>query len=193
MDTVVHDVVQDDAVNTVDKPQMTPNCNVRASLPHYWPAYMLSDWRLERAGRLKPPPKQPLKDATASSVSKPSTPASSGVECIIEQQAFPTDKSNADEDANTPRTAGMVIIGDEILNGFTHEVNLQIASQRLLAIGIPLKMVTIVPDDISEIVDEVRRVSQKCDYVITSGGIGKCAVHAVFLYMHLMQSSCICI
>ena len=39
-------------------------------------------------------------------------------------------------------------------------------------IGIPLKRVSIVSDDIEEIEAEVRRMSQKYDVVFTSGGIG---------------------
>merc|ERR1719223_2526695 len=99
---------------------------------------MLSDWRLERAGRIKPPPKGSSTDTAALS-----TTTTKPMECINEQQTLPTDCASGEE-TPTERTAGMVVIGDEILNGFTHEVNLQVASQRLLAIGIPLKIVAIV-------------------------------------------------
>jgi len=42
----------------------------------------------------------------------------------------------------------------------------------LSIIGIPLKRVSIVSDDVEEIEAEVRRMSQKYDVVFTSGGIG---------------------
>ena len=36
-------------------------------------------------------------------------------------------------------TAGMLIVGDEILNGFTQEVNLVLASRALKDVGISLE------------------------------------------------------
>eukprot|EP01035_Chromulina_nebulosa_P032420 gene32420-43314_t len=66
----------------------------------------------------------------------------------------------------------MIIIGDEILNGFTTDLNLQVATKALSSIGVPLKKVSIVSDDVNDIVEEIRRLSQKYDIVITSGGIG---------------------
>jgi FAD synthetase len=69
-------------------------------------------------------------------------------------------------------SAGMIIIGDEILSGFTTESNLMITSTALGGVGVPLKRVAVVSDDEDEIVKEVRRMSQEYDIVITSGGIG---------------------
>ena len=66
----------------------------------------------------------------------------------------------------------MLIIGDEILSGFTQEQNLAVASRELAAIGIPLARVVVVPDSVDEIVDELRRMAMGFDVVITSGGIG---------------------
>ena len=69
-------------------------------------------------------------------------------------------------------TAGLLIIGDEILNGFTQEGNLRVATKALASIGVPLKRVSIVSDNEEEIIEEVLRLSQKYDYLITSGGVG---------------------
>ncbi len=65
-----------------------------------------------------------------------------------------------------------MIIGDEILRGFTPEVNLQVAAHALSSIGIPLKKVSVVSDSEEEIAAEVLRMSQNYDIVFTSGGIG---------------------
>lgn len=69
-------------------------------------------------------------------------------------------------------SAALLIIGDEILNGFTADVNIQITAQALRSIGVPLKVVSVISDSIDEISAEVLRMSQKHDVVITSGGIG---------------------
>lgn len=114
----------------------------------FWPAYMLTDWSLERAGRLK---KEILNAAQECDVdTSPSTPTNSSLN----------------------QKAALIIIGDEILNGFTTEGNLQVATKALASVGIPLKMVSIVSDDVDAISSEVLRMSQRYDIVITSGGIG---------------------
>ena len=113
----------------------------------YWPAYMLADWSLERAGRGN----NSLNDFNGKNCSN--------------------DSYNTSSHKDTT-TAGMIIIGDEILNGMTADVNMQITSLCLKSIGIPLRKVVVVLDEIDEIVEEVRRMSQTYDIVITSGGIG---------------------
>eukprot|EP01032_Pedospumella_encystans_P020558 gene20558-23351_t len=119
----------------------------------YWPAYMLSDWRLERAGR----------------VAKPElVRASSGENENVRGRS----RSRSDACDSVVRSAALVIIGDEILRGFTPEVNLQVAAHALSSIGIPLKKVSIVSDSEEEIAAEVLRMSQNYDIVFTSGGIG---------------------
>eukprot|EP00597_Dinobryon_sp_UTEXLB2267_P005785 CAMPEP_0170064466 /NCGR_PEP_ID=MMETSP0019_2-20121128/4939_1 /TAXON_ID=98059 /ORGANISM="Dinobryon sp., Strain UTEXLB2267" /LENGTH=580 /DNA_ID=CAMNT_0010271135 /DNA_START=93 /DNA_END=1831 /DNA_ORIENTATION=- len=128
----------------------------------YWPAYMLSDWSLERAGRIAPPIKQVSGDSQSDSNTTNTVKSS---ESSSMQEKTKTAISNV-------QTAAMIIIGDEILNGFTSDVNLQVATKALSSIGVPLKKVCIVSDDVNEIIEEVRRLSQKFDIVITSGGIG---------------------
>lgn len=125
----------------------------------YWPAYMLSDWSLERAGRLKKADLAVVSNTDASVL-------------LNEQGSVLSDLDLSKKKENEVHTAAMVIIGDEILNGFTNDVNLKEATTALASIGIPLKQVAIVSDNIDDIVHEVRRLSQKYDIVITSGGIG---------------------
>ncbi|MCE1237975.1 MAG: competence/damage-inducible protein A [Hyphomicrobiales bacterium] len=69
-------------------------------------------------------------------------------------------------------TAGMVVIGDEILSGRTKDRNIGFVADRLTEIGVDLKEVRIVPDEEDRIVEAVRALSARWDHVFTSGGIG---------------------
>lgn len=68
-------------------------------------------------------------------------------------------------------TAGIVIIGDEILKG-TADVNAPFLIKELNSINVQITKVAIVPDRIDLISAEVRELSFKCRFVLTSGGIG---------------------
>ena len=61
-------------------------------------------------------------------------------------------------------TAGLVIIGDEILSGRTHDKN--------IAQGIRLAEVRVVPDVMERIVEAVNALREGNDYLFTTGGIG---------------------
>ncbi len=69
-------------------------------------------------------------------------------------------------------TAGMVVIGDEILSGRTKDKNIGFVADSLTAIGIDLREVRIVPDEEDMIVEAVRALSARWTHVFTSGGIG---------------------
>jgi molybdenum cofactor synthesis domain-containing protein len=69
-------------------------------------------------------------------------------------------------------TAAFIIIGDEILSGRTKDANLGFIADELVEAGIRLKEVRVISDDEDEIVDTVRGLSGRYDYVFTSGGIG---------------------
>jgi len=66
----------------------------------------------------------------------------------------------------------MLIIGDEILKGLTHDTNTHAAAKALKNAGVPLSKVIVVGDDEQEIADEWIKLSQHVDYIITSGGVG---------------------
>lgn len=127
----------------------------------YWPAYMLSDWTLERAGRGLP---------VESAVEQ-------GEACNAElgnDKASSTGERSgmSGKEGDAKMSAGLLIIGDEILSGFTQEVNLVPTTKALSSIGVPLRKVAVVSDDISDIVEEVLRLTQRYDFLITSGGVG---------------------
>ena len=69
-------------------------------------------------------------------------------------------------------TAGLLVIGDEILSGRTKDKNIGFISEYLTAIGIDLKEVRVVPDDEPEIVAALNALRARYTYVFTTGGIG---------------------
>ena len=69
-------------------------------------------------------------------------------------------------------TAGMLVIGDEILSGRTKDRNVGHLAEMMTAVGIDLKEVRIVADDEAAIAEAVNALRSRYTYVFTSGGIG---------------------
>ena len=69
-------------------------------------------------------------------------------------------------------TAGLVVIGDEILSGRTHDKNIAQVASWLQVQGIRLSEVRVVPDVIEKIVEAVNALREGYDYLFTTGGIG---------------------
>jgi molybdenum cofactor synthesis domain-containing protein len=69
-------------------------------------------------------------------------------------------------------TAGLIVIGDEILSGRTQDKNVAALAKWLNVQGIRLAEVRIVPDIIEHIVAAVNEVRAATDYLFTTGGIG---------------------
>ncbi|MGJ3233246.1 MAG: competence/damage-inducible protein A [Oceanicaulis sp.] len=69
-------------------------------------------------------------------------------------------------------TAGVVVIGDEILSGRTRDINIQQIAEFLAPLGIALSECRVIADDHDAIVEAVRALSARCAYVFTTGGIG---------------------
>jgi molybdenum cofactor synthesis domain-containing protein len=69
-------------------------------------------------------------------------------------------------------TAGMVVIGDEILSGRTHDKNIAQVATWLQVQGIRLTEVRVVADDMQAIAKAVNALRAAYDYVFTTGGIG---------------------
>jgi molybdenum cofactor synthesis domain-containing protein len=69
-------------------------------------------------------------------------------------------------------TAAVVLIGNELLSGKIHEANLVELARTLRSLGVSLRRVVMVPDEIDVIAGEVRALSDEHDVVFTSGGVG---------------------
>ncbi len=70
------------------------------------------------------------------------------------------------------RTAGIVIIGNEILSGKVQDVNSYYLASELRDLGVDVNKIIVIPDDIETIALEVAEFSNEYDYVFTSGGVG---------------------
>ena len=75
-------------------------------------------------------------------------------------------------DATRVWTAGLVVIGDEILSGRTQDRNVAQLASWLNVQGIRLGEVRIVPDVEERIVEAVNALRVAHDYCFTTGGIG---------------------
>jgi len=69
-------------------------------------------------------------------------------------------------------TAGVLVIGDEILSGRTKDKNIGTIADVLTEIGICLREVRIVADIEADIVEAVNALRKRYDYVFTTGGLG---------------------
>ena len=69
-------------------------------------------------------------------------------------------------------SAAILVIGDEILSGRTRDSNLHYLSCELTKIGINLQEARLIPDNAAEIINAVKCLSSKYNYLFTSGGIG---------------------
>lgn len=69
--------------------------------------------------------------------------------------------------------AAILIIGNEILSGRTQDKNIAFISNWLnQKCGITVKEVRIIPDVTNTIIENIRLLSKKFNYVFTTGGIG---------------------
>ena len=74
-------------------------------------------------------------------------------------------------------SASMLVIGDEILSGRTRDSNMYHLAKELTRVGIDLVEVRFVSDEESEIILAVQQLSEKFNYVFTSGGIAVSYTH----------------
>ncbi len=69
-------------------------------------------------------------------------------------------------------TAGILVIGDEILSGRTKDKNIGYIAEYLTNIGIDLKEVRVVADDEAAIIEALNALRARYTYLFTTGGIG---------------------
>src|SRR5579863_8889356 len=70
------------------------------------------------------------------------------------------------------RSAALVVIGNEILSGKVQDSNAYFTARELRSLGVELKRMAVVPDELSAIAEEVAYCASHFDFVITSGGVG---------------------
>jgi FAD synthetase len=70
------------------------------------------------------------------------------------------------------KTAGIVVIGNEILSGKTKDENSPYLVRELRDLGVDVRRISVIPDELHVISDEVRNFSNLYDYVFTTGGVG---------------------
>lgn len=70
------------------------------------------------------------------------------------------------------KSAGIVLIGNEILSGKIHDANAAYLCRELRALGVDVRKISVIPDELEPIAEEVAQFSRAYDYVFTSGGVG---------------------
>lgn len=70
------------------------------------------------------------------------------------------------------KTAGIVIIGNEVLSGKTHDINSYFFCTELRQLGVEVQKISTIQDIIELIGQEVSQFSKQFDFVFTSGGVG---------------------
>jgi len=70
------------------------------------------------------------------------------------------------------KTAGLIIIGNEVLTGKVQDENSPFAVAELRKLGVELKQIAVIPDEIEVIATTVRNFSKRFTWVFTTGGLG---------------------
>lgn len=71
-----------------------------------------------------------------------------------------------------PRSAALLVVGDEILSGEVEDQNTPFLTRRLWELGILVERVVIVGDRREVIAEELRRMVPTHDFVLVTGGMG---------------------
>ncbi|CAA7399225.1 unnamed protein product [Spirodela intermedia] len=115
---------------------------------HFKPAYLLSDGRLERAGRAR---KYPSKDDNVLTVSN---------------------GNSTDECSSKTLSASIIAVGDEILFGlFEDQMGVSLC-KKLHAIGWQVTHQSVVRNDVDSVAEEVEERMSTNDMVFIFGGLG---------------------
>jgi len=69
-------------------------------------------------------------------------------------------------------SAGILIIGNEILSGKIQDTNSSYLCRQLRALGVDVERILTIPDQVEIIAAEVKAMTGAYDFVFTSGGIG---------------------
>ena len=80
-------------------------------------------------------------------------------------------KAEPNENTRYP-TAGIIIIGNEILSGKVEDSNSPYLCKELRFLGVDVKRLVTIPDEINVIGNHVFEYSQDYTWVFTTGGVG---------------------
>jgi len=69
-------------------------------------------------------------------------------------------------------TAAILVIGDEILSGKVEDQNARLLIGELRELGVALRRILVIPDEVETVAVAVRELSANFDHVFTSGGVG---------------------
>jgi molybdenum cofactor synthesis domain-containing protein len=70
------------------------------------------------------------------------------------------------------KTAGIIIIGNEVLSGKTQDTNSHFLCKELRSLGVEVQRILVIPDEIQLIGKEIVPFTQQWDLVFTTGGVG---------------------
>ncbi len=70
------------------------------------------------------------------------------------------------------RTAGIILIGNELLSGKVVDANAAYLCRELRGLGVDVRRIVVIPDEVDRIAAEVAEFSRSFDVVFTSGGVG---------------------
>jgi FAD synthetase len=70
------------------------------------------------------------------------------------------------------KTAGIIIIGNEVLSGKTQDTNSYFLCVELRRLGVEVQKISTIQDEIGLIGEEVAYFSKRFDFVFTTGGVG---------------------
>jgi molybdenum cofactor synthesis domain-containing protein len=70
------------------------------------------------------------------------------------------------------RSAAILTIGNELLSGDVENTNGSWLARRLEAIGVPVRLIAVLPDDVEAIAEYVKTSSHNTDAVLVTGGLG---------------------
>ena len=70
------------------------------------------------------------------------------------------------------KTAGIILIGNEILSGKVVDANATYLCRQFRELGVDVRKISVIPDEVDLIAREVREFHQGYNWVFTSGGVG---------------------
>ena len=70
------------------------------------------------------------------------------------------------------KTAGIIIIGNEVLSGKTQDINSYFLCVELRQLGVEVQKISTIQDEVELIGQEVANFAKRFDFVFTTGGVG---------------------